>query len=178
MKRLNVGCGMDIRKDWINLDLHKLQGVDVVHNIEKIPWPFKNDYFDEIECFHVLEHVEYIPIMEEAYRILKKNGIIRIAVPHFTSQYSFIDPTHRKLFSIRTFDFFIKDSAFKRNYYFKFAYANIVSRKITFEKQLLYFYNYIVSPIINIHPKMMLWYEATFLRNIFPAESIIVVLKK
>jgi predicted SAM-dependent methyltransferase len=57
MKRLNVGCGLNIKKDWINLDLHKLEGVDVVHDIEKIPWPFEDNYFDEIECFHVLEHV-------------------------------------------------------------------------------------------------------------------------
>jgi ubiquinone/menaquinone biosynthesis C-methylase UbiE len=178
MKRLNVGCGLNIKKDWINLDLHKLNGVDVVHDIEKVPWPFENDYFDEIECFHVLEHVEYIPILEETYRILKKNGVIRIAVPHFTSPFSFIDPTHKKLFSIRTFEFFIKDSAFKRNYYFHFAYDNMVSRKINFEKKLQYFYNYIVSPIINIHPKIMMLYEATFLRSLFPAESITVVLKK
>lgn len=33
MKRLNLGCGRDIKKGWINLDILKLPGVDVVYDL-------------------------------------------------------------------------------------------------------------------------------------------------
>ncbi len=36
MKKLNLGCGKDIRKGYINLDLKKLPGVDIVHNNHQI----------------------------------------------------------------------------------------------------------------------------------------------
>jgi len=35
MKQLNLGCGKDIRKGYVNLDIYPLEGVDVVADIEK-----------------------------------------------------------------------------------------------------------------------------------------------
>jgi hypothetical protein len=32
-KRLNLGCGRDVRPNWVNLDRVSLPGVDVVHDI-------------------------------------------------------------------------------------------------------------------------------------------------
>lgn len=178
MKKLNVGCGNDIRKGWVNLDIAKLAGVDIVHDIQKIPWPIKNNTFDEIECSDILEHVDYIPILKEMHRIIKKGGILRIKVPHFTSRNNFIDPTHKKMFSIKTFEFFVKDSQFNRDYYFDFSYSKLNKRRITFEKHISVCYNYLVQPLINIHPNLIIYYEATFLRNLFPAENIIIELQK
>ena len=31
MKKLNLGAGTDIRKGYVNLDIVKLKGIDVVH---------------------------------------------------------------------------------------------------------------------------------------------------
>ena len=106
MNKLNLGCGENIKEGWVNLDSAALPGVDVTHDIEKIPFPFKDGEFDEILCRDVLEHVEYIPTLRELHRILKPGGVLRIQVPHFTSRNNFVDPTHRRMFSISTFDFF------------------------------------------------------------------------
>src|SRR3989344_2394548 len=103
MKKLNLGSGRDIKKGYINLDLHKLDGVDVVWDIEKLPLPFKDGEFDEILCQDILEHVEYIPVLRELHRILKPRGRLLNRVPHFTSRNNFGDPTHRRMFSIKTF---------------------------------------------------------------------------
>ena len=108
MKKLNLGCGTDIRKGWINLDIAKIPGVDIVYDINKLPIPFKNEVFDYILCNDVLEHVEYVPLMKELHRILKEYGIIEIKVPHFSSRNNFVDPTHKKFFSFQTFEFFVK----------------------------------------------------------------------
>ena len=36
-QKLNLGCGTEIKKGWVNLDSVALAGVDVVHDIEKLP---------------------------------------------------------------------------------------------------------------------------------------------
>jgi len=33
-KKLNLGCGTDIREGYINLDKKSIDGVDIVHDIE------------------------------------------------------------------------------------------------------------------------------------------------
>ena len=177
LKRLNLGCGADIKKGWINLDSANLPGVDIVHNIEKLPLPFKDEEFDEILCQDILEHIEYISLLRELYRILKKGCKLKIRVPHFTSKNNFIDPTHLKLFSIRTFEFFIKKSRLKIDHYFDYHFDKIAYTKITFEKGF-YVYNYLVEPIVNSNRKMKNLYESTFLSRIFPAQNIIVELVK
>lgn len=182
-KKLNLGCGKDIKKGWVNLDSVKLPGIDIVHNIEKLPIPFKNGEFDEILCQDILEHTDYVPILQELHRILKTGGKLTIRVPHFTSRNNFIDPTHKKLFSINTFDFFVKNSSFskskERQYYFDFYFDKISSSKITFEKSSRFlFYNRFVELLVNSSSKMKFLYEATGLSRIFPAENIVIEIIK
>ncbi|MBX4210680.1 class I SAM-dependent methyltransferase, partial [Candidatus Parcubacteria bacterium] len=107
MPKLNLGSGTDIRAGWVNLDSAKLPGVDVVHDIQKLPLPFKDGEFDIILCRDILQHVDYTPILKDLYRILRPGGKLIIRVPHFTSKNNVIDPTHRSTFSVRTFDFFV-----------------------------------------------------------------------
>ena len=56
-KKLNVGCGANIKTGWINMDCVELPGVDVVHDIENLPLPFEDEEFDEIRCDNILEHI-------------------------------------------------------------------------------------------------------------------------
>jgi len=180
-KKLNVGCGTDIKPGWINLDSAKIKGVDVVHDIEKLPLPFFSEEFDEILCQDVLEHVEYIAVLRDLHRTLKKGGKLSIRVPHFTSKNNFIGLTHKKLFSVDTFDFFLINSPLhkQRLYYFDFAFAQIVSRRITFEKSSrLFFYNRFIERLVNMRPRVQSFYESTGFARAFPAENIILELVK
>ena len=80
-KKLNLGCGEDIKAGWVNLDFIKLPGVDVVHDIEKPPFPFKDEEFDEILAQDTMEHIwNMIPVMKDLYRILKPGGKLTIRV--------------------------------------------------------------------------------------------------
>jgi len=96
MKKLNLGCGKDIRKGYINLDLKKLPGVDIVHNINK-KFPFKTNSFDEIYASHILEHVDdLIFTMEELHwKFLNLISILINLFPILYSRYfSFILPSN------------------------------------------------------------------------------------
>ncbi len=110
-KRLNLGCGDVYMDGWINLDMGdadiygKKIKVDVVHNLDKFPYPFPDDYFEEIWMNQVLEHLEEpIKVMNELIRICKNNAKITIQTPHFSHFKAFLDPTHKHFFSIFSID--------------------------------------------------------------------------
>lgn len=177
-QKLNLGCGNDIRDGWVNLDISPIKGVDVVHDVKQLPLPFEDNSFDYILCQDVLEHIEYIPLLKDLHRILKKDAVLEIRVPHFSSRFNFMDPTHIKMFSIQTFDFFTKNVPYNREYYFDFHFEKIISRKICFSKNLLFFINYIMEPLINSGRRMKNFYEASFLSRKFPCANIQVKLQK
>jgi SAM-dependent methyltransferase len=159
------------------MDAVALPGVDVVHDVEKRPLPFEDGKFEEILCRDILEHVDYIPLMGELHRILKAGGILRIRVPHFTSENNFVDPTHKHRFSIRTFEFFVKGSEIGKDYYFDTHFREIRHSHITFEKGIL-LYNHLVEPVVNSSRRLKYVFECTFLSRLFPAENVIVELVK
>ena len=174
-KKLNLGCGKDIRAGWVNLDVAPLPGVDVCHDISQLPLPFPDTEFEEILCKDVLEHVEYIPILGELYRILKPGGRLEIRVPHFTSKDAFSDPTHRKFFTSHTFRYFTVEHL--RSYYTEFLFSSLQSVVIRFDKRILYPYNYMLEPIVNSSAKFQNFYEGSPLRT-FPATNLEIVLVK
>jgi SAM-dependent methyltransferase len=175
--KLNLGCGFDIHPGWINLDRAALPGVDVVHDLEKLPLPFADGSVDYVLAKDVLEHVDYILLMRDLHRILRPGGTLEISVPHFTSADNFIDPTHKSRFSIRTFDFFVAGSAIARSYYFDFAFREISSRHISFLRGPL-FYNYAVELLVNAHGKIQKYFELTCISRLFPAQNMSVRLIK
>lgn len=180
MKKLNLGCGYEILEGYVNLDKAQLKGVDIVHDIEKLPLPFKDNEFDEIRCKDILEHVEYIPVLKDLHRILKVGGKITIMSPHYTSTNYWSDPTHRHAFAVRTFSFFAKENPnFKydqRSYYFDFSFSKVEKVKITFPRHFPW--DRINQLLVNIHPKIQMIYELTMWHSLFPAENVEVILVK
>lgn len=138
-KKLNVGCGKDIRQDFINLDVVKLPGVDVVHDLNSFPWPFADSEFDEIHMINVLEHLpDTIGVLEELHRISGPDAKLIIRVPFWNSPDMLADPTHKRFFSERTLNFF--DPAFPecrdRPYYSKARFK--IAKKYCYIKLFYY----------------------------------------
>jgi predicted SAM-dependent methyltransferase len=88
--KLNIGCGTDYKKSWINIDNNS------DHNIEKLdlnwdlryPLPFEDNSVDFIFNEHFFEHItpeEALPIMQDLKRVLKPGGVMRIAMPDLES---------------------------------------------------------------------------------------------
>jgi ubiquinone/menaquinone biosynthesis C-methylase UbiE len=86
MKKLNVGCGLDVKSGWVNLDNHKTNGADVVFDLNKIyagsKMPFKDNTFDYILISKVIHtFTDPVPLLNELVRICKKKGIIEVKTP-------------------------------------------------------------------------------------------------
>jgi predicted SAM-dependent methyltransferase len=80
---LNLGCGQRYHKDWTNIDFVSNSPYVQAHNLLQ-GIPFEDNSFEVVYHSHVLEHftkVDGKKFIQECYRVLKPNGIIRIAVP-------------------------------------------------------------------------------------------------
>lgn len=80
---LNLGCGHHFHRDWVNVDFISTGSEVLAHDLRK-SFPFPNESFHVVYHSHVLEHFSKNQakfFLEECYRILKNNGIIRVVVP-------------------------------------------------------------------------------------------------
>ena len=80
---LNVGCGSSFHPAWTNIDLVPSAPSVVQFDIRK-GIPFPNDYFDAVYSSHMIEHLqphEAERLMQEAARVAKPGGILRIVTP-------------------------------------------------------------------------------------------------
>ena len=168
IKNLNLGCGRAIKKGFINLDTVRLEGVDVVHNLDKFPYPFEDNRFSYIFIDNVLEHLSnLIKTMEELNRISEDRGIIEIIVPYFSSIKAFKDPTHRQFFTLKTFDYFTENHPY--NFYTPSRFE-VVERRLIFP-DIFNFLAFIFNKMQNI-------YERNWaLPYLFPATGIYIKLR-
>ncbi|MDD5192592.1 MAG: methyltransferase domain-containing protein [Candidatus Nanoarchaeia archaeon] len=105
MKKLNLGCGEDYKKGWINLDCRNDIKTDIKWDVNRIPYPFKDNTFNEVLMKMILEHAkDPIRILKEIIRISKKNSKIIVIVPHAGSYAAKSDLQHKNFFTENTFD--------------------------------------------------------------------------
>jgi SAM-dependent methyltransferase len=129
---LDIGCGPNKTPGADGLDAFALPGVDVVWDIEQIPWPVETAKYDVIIASHVLEHVaKPACVLAEMMRILKPGGRAKIRVPHFAHYYYYADLTHIRPFGYRSLDYFDIDRPGRLKYYNQ-AEFRILKREIRF----------------------------------------------
>lgn len=81
--RLNLGCGHIPIKAYLNVDRRSLPGVDIVAEVDELPFEFGEVH--EIFSAHLLEHFPQEQLRRELlpyfYRLLKNGGVFRAIVP-------------------------------------------------------------------------------------------------
>lgn len=156
---LNIGCGKKYipsnqKERWVNLEIRKDIKADVYHDLDKFPYPFKNNEFDIIIASHILEHVDDIfKVLNELRRILRQDGTLKVETPYFTWAGAF-EFTHKRCFSVKSFDVYphvkvkkvrLKFQRFKSTAKFRAPIQNMLTKLIT--------------DFVNLNPKI---YERFF----------------
>lgn len=90
---LVLGSGMSPRTGAVDCDIAAACRPDVIHDLRGFPWPFPDDWFREVWCHDILEHLpDTIATMEEIHRISRSGATVFITTPHFSCANSFTDP--------------------------------------------------------------------------------------
>lgn len=98
-KCLNLGCGRDYRAStddevWLNCDKEKSIKADVYFDLEKA-WPLEDSKYDYLFASHVIEHLVSLDhFMQEAWRVLKHDGIMVVVAPYWSHMTAWCDPSH------------------------------------------------------------------------------------
>ncbi len=108
--KLNLGCGNKKKAGYIGVDKYPCEAVEQIADLNE-PLPFNESSIEEIWMDNIIEHILDIPaIMKEIHRICKKDAIVTVITPHYTSIASWRDPTHIHHLCYFSMDHFEKES--------------------------------------------------------------------
>jgi SAM-dependent methyltransferase len=105
---LHLGCG---RQKYplapaLGVDAVPEPGVDVVWDLDRRPWPLPDGSFGKVYLVNVLEHLaDVIGTMEEVHRVCRPGAEVVILAPAASSHHLWTDPTHRRAFLSRSFQY-------------------------------------------------------------------------
>ncbi len=94
--RLYLGAGRKRLQGHTHVDVQQGDGIDVVHDLGLLPWPWEDGSVAHIVAEDVVEHlkIDVVQFCNEAWRVLKTGGELFIRTPHHKGESSWIDPTH------------------------------------------------------------------------------------
>lgn len=80
---VNIGCGPNAMPGWVNLDMSRGAGVDVVWDLRK-GLPFRTESCTVIFGEHVIEHLckaDGETLVRDCHRSLETGGVLRLSTP-------------------------------------------------------------------------------------------------
>jgi SAM-dependent methyltransferase len=123
LRVLELGCGFNKTPGAFGVDVIPGSQADLIHDLNLFPYPFDDNTWDRIICLDVLEHVEdVVRTVEEIWRLAKPGALVEISGPFMSSVHYHTDPTHRRAFTSRSFDYFCPGRPLHRYGYSKAAF--------------------------------------------------------
>lgn len=109
--KLNMGCGFRKLNDHWNVDIEPRCNPDQVLDLEQVPWPYEDNFFEKITADNILEHLGQDPklftkIIKEMYRVSKNEAEWCIKVPHHRCDLFWDDYTHVRVITEKTIRMF------------------------------------------------------------------------
>jgi SAM-dependent methyltransferase len=152
---LDVGCGRNKYPGSIGIDRNPSGRPDLLCDLDRFPYPFRDGSFDQVRAVHVIEHLaDVIKTIEEFHRLLKPGGRIFLVTPHYTDFSSFCDPTHRWHLNSFSFRYFGEDNAG-----FGF-YSPVRLREISVRLKLLALWRWFgLELLVNAFPRFRRFWE-------------------
>lgn len=150
---LNLGAGKRIIQGADNHDIIKHSSdINLVWDLNQVDWFSSNyqdlhsslferpkDYYDVIEFISVIEHLKLTPIesLDQCWKLIKKDGYLVVKYPHYKSETSYIDPTHRWHLTENSLDYVDPSTQLGKDYSYYTDYKwTITSKGIVKERNV------------------------------------------
>lgn len=161
---LDLGCGRSKLRGSVGIDYAGAADADIRHDLNIYPYPPADNSFDAVVMRNFIEHVaDVVKLMEEVHRIVRPGGDVFITTPHFSSVYSYQDPTHIRHLAYDSMDYFTSET--KHSNFYTARRFTIVRRGFDFGKSFPF------SGIARLLASSPRKYEKHF-AFIFPANSL------
>lgn len=128
---LELGSGLKPTKNALHTDIIRLPHIEVLCSADNLP--FKNNVFEQVYAFDVVEHIENtIKLFEEIWRVLKTNGKFTFTTCWYLSPVAWRDITHKHHFALGSFNVFDKTTYDGKHYgYYTKASFRIIKKSLS-----------------------------------------------
>lgn len=96
--RLDLGCGAHKQEGgFLGIDKRKTPAVDIVHDLERFPWPLPDNVASCAVLSHFWEHIKpwlTLDFMAELHRVCKPDAQVFVSAPYALGFRYVQDPTH------------------------------------------------------------------------------------
>jgi len=114
--KINLGCHERHLTGYLNVD--RVPPADLIVDLSEL-WPWADSTVDHLFAHDIIEHLpNKIRTMNEAWRVLRPEGILEIAVPTTDGPGAWQDPTHVSYWNRRSF-FYYEHGNFARERFAK-----------------------------------------------------------
>ncbi len=144
--KLNIGCGWNKRKGFVNIDKSPKVKPDVVVDIEQ-GLPFPDNSFEHIYSSHCIEHVRpqyWGFLLNEIARVAKDGCILELILP-FDAPGTRTNCDHYRTFSFMSFDPLLLGS--QREYYSDLVLVRLSKETYRLEKLFFYLFPFLKKEI-------------------------------
>jgi SAM-dependent methyltransferase len=132
-KVVDLGCGRNKLAGAVGIDYAGNSVADISHDLDAYPYPVAADTFDVVLLRNVIEHVRnVVGLMGEIHRIGRAGADVVITTPHFSSVYSYQDPTHVRHLALDSMDYFTSDT--RHSNFYSNCRFRIVSKGLDYGK--------------------------------------------
>ena len=101
--KIDFGCGIDKRPGFTGVDIDPNSHADIIHDLEKVPYPFEESSVSEINSDHNIEHLDDLGrCFNEIHRIAKPGALFTLNFPHYSR--GWFSAQHKKCYGIRIFN--------------------------------------------------------------------------
>jgi hypothetical protein len=116
--KLYLGAGQKRLSGYLHVDVVNCPGIDVVHDLNQLPWPWEDNSVNVIVAEDLVEHlaINLIQFCDEAWRVLAERGELFVRTPHHAGPSSWIDPTHRWHLNEQAFHYLDPDTHWGQTY--------------------------------------------------------------
>ena len=165
-KTLHLGCGRKKVPGALGVDIVGAEGVDLIWDLNRIPWPLPDDTFEIVYMIDVLEHIDNVIVtMEQVHRVCRDGAAVTIQSPFASSDFLWTDPTHKRGFTSRSFKFF--DEGFCAQH-FEYSKARFQVIEVAYLCGSRKWFDRVILRFANRHKYL---YEKRFM-YVFPVENI------